>query len=70
MALSLRPRQVECLDSIRNEYLAGCYQQLVVAATGIGKVKAETSYALYTLLLHRVTFGRADLKRGEYNESN
>ena len=33
----LRPRQVECLDSIRNEYLAGCYQQLVVAATGIGK---------------------------------
>ena len=37
MALSLRPRQVECLDSIRNEYLAGCYQQLVVAATGIGK---------------------------------
>jgi ATP-dependent helicase IRC3 len=25
------------LDSIRNEYLAGCYQQLVVAATGIGK---------------------------------
>ena len=37
MALSLRPRQVECLDSIRNEYLAGTYQQLVVAATGIGK---------------------------------
>ena len=37
MALSLRPRQDECLDSIRNEYLAGCYQQLVVAATGIGK---------------------------------
>ena len=37
MALSLRPRQVECLESIRNEYLAGCYQQLVVAATGIGK---------------------------------
>ena len=37
MALSLRPRQEECLDSIRNEYLAGCYQQLVVAATGIGK---------------------------------
>jgi superfamily II DNA or RNA helicase len=35
--LQLRPRQVECLDSIRNEYLAGCYQQLVVAATGIGK---------------------------------
>jgi superfamily II DNA or RNA helicase len=25
------------LDSIRNEYLAGTYQQLVVAATGIGK---------------------------------
>ena len=37
MALSLRPRQVECLDSIRNEHLAGTYQQLVVAATGIGK---------------------------------
>jgi len=37
MALSLRPRQDECLESIRNEYLAGCYQQLVVAATGIGK---------------------------------
>jgi superfamily II DNA or RNA helicase len=37
MALSLRPRQIECLDSIRNEYLAGTYQQLVVAATGIGK---------------------------------
>jgi superfamily II DNA or RNA helicase len=35
--LELRPRQIECLDSIRNEYLAGCYQQLVVAATGIGK---------------------------------
>jgi superfamily II DNA or RNA helicase len=35
--VELRPRQVECLDSIRNEYLAGCYQQLVVAATGIGK---------------------------------
>ena len=35
--LELRPRQVECLESIRNEYLAGCYQQLVVAATGIGK---------------------------------
>ena len=33
----LRPRQIECLDSIRNEYLAGIYQQLVVAATGIGK---------------------------------
>jgi superfamily II DNA or RNA helicase len=37
MALSLRPRQEECLESIRNEYLAGCYQQLCVAATGIGK---------------------------------
>ncbi len=37
MALSLRERQVECLDAIRNEYLAGCYQQLVVAATGTGK---------------------------------
>ena len=35
--LELRPRQVECLESIRNEYLAGTYQQLVVAATGIGK---------------------------------
>ena len=35
--LELRPRQTECLDAIRNEYLAGCYQQLVVAATGIGK---------------------------------
>jgi superfamily II DNA or RNA helicase len=35
--LELRPRQVECLDSIRNEYLAAVYQQLVVAATGIGK---------------------------------
>ena len=35
--LELRPRQLECLDAIRNEYLAGCYQQLVVAATGIGK---------------------------------
>jgi superfamily II DNA or RNA helicase len=35
--LELRPRQDECLDSIRNEYLAGVYQQLVVAATGIGK---------------------------------
>lgn len=35
--MELRGRQTECLDSIRNEYLAGCYQQLVVAATGIGK---------------------------------
>jgi ATP-dependent helicase IRC3 len=35
--MELRNRQVECLDSIRNEYLAGCYQQLVVAATGVGK---------------------------------
>jgi superfamily II DNA or RNA helicase len=34
---TLRPRQVECLDSIHNEYLAGCYQQLVVSATGTGK---------------------------------
>jgi ATP-dependent helicase IRC3 len=25
------------LDAIRNEYLAGCYQQLAVAATGFGK---------------------------------
>ena len=33
----LRERQVECLDAIRNEYLAGCYQQLAVAATGFGK---------------------------------
>jgi superfamily II DNA or RNA helicase len=33
----LRPRQIECLEAIRNEYLAGVYQQLVVAATGIGK---------------------------------
>jgi superfamily II DNA or RNA helicase len=35
--LELRPKQNECLDAIRNEYLAGCYQQLVVAATGTGK---------------------------------
>ena len=35
--LELRPRQTECLDAIRNEYIAGCYQQLVVAATGTGK---------------------------------
>jgi len=34
---TLRERQVECLDAIRNEYLAGCYQQLAVAATGFGK---------------------------------
>ena len=34
---TLRERQVECLESIRNEYLAGCYQQLVVSATGTGK---------------------------------
>lgn len=35
--MELRQKQVECLDAIRNEYLAGCYQQLVVAATGTGK---------------------------------
>jgi ATP-dependent helicase IRC3 len=35
--MELRPRQTECLDAIHNEYLAGCYQQLVVAATGTGK---------------------------------
>jgi len=35
--VELRERQVECLDAIRNEYLAGCYQQLAVAATGFGK---------------------------------
>jgi superfamily II DNA or RNA helicase len=35
--LELRPRQDECLEAIRNEYLAGVYQQLVVAATGTGK---------------------------------
>ena len=35
--MELRQRQIECLDAIRNEYLAGCYQQLCVAATGIGK---------------------------------
>ena len=35
--MELRERQVECLDAIRNEYLAGCYQQLAVAATGFGK---------------------------------
>lgn len=32
-----RPRQVECLNAIRNEYLAGCFQQLIVMATGTGK---------------------------------
>ncbi len=35
--MALRQRQVECLDAIRNEYIAGCYQQLVVMATGSGK---------------------------------
>jgi len=40
--VELRERQVECLDSIRNEYLAGCYQQLVVAATGTGKVSLKS----------------------------
>lgn len=35
--MGLRQRQIECLDAIRNEYLAGCYQQLVVMATGCGK---------------------------------
>lgn len=35
--MELRLRQVECLDAIHNEYLAGVYQQLVVAATGTGK---------------------------------
>ena len=35
--MALRDYQVECLDAIRNEYIAGCYQQLVVAATGTGK---------------------------------
>lgn len=48
MALSLRPRQLECLDAIRNEYLAGCFQQLVVMATGcgtgIGKVASKVVY--------------------------
>lgn len=33
----LRPRQEECLDAIRKEYLSGCHQQLVVQATGTGK---------------------------------
>lgn len=37
MELQTRPRQYECLEAIRNEYLAGVYQQLVVAATGTGK---------------------------------
>lgn len=37
MELRTRPRQDECLEAIRNEYLAGTYQQLVVAATGTGK---------------------------------
>jgi ATP-dependent helicase IRC3 len=35
--MELRPRQIECLDAIRNEYIAGTYQQLIVAATGFGK---------------------------------
>jgi len=35
--MALRDYQVECLDAVRNEYMAGIYQQLVVAATGTGK---------------------------------
>lgn len=35
--MELRPRQIECLDAIRNEYIAGTCQQLIVAATGFGK---------------------------------
>jgi len=47
--LELRPRQIECLDSIRNEYLAGTYQQLVVAATGIGKAVILANIRRYML---------------------